>query len=186
MAIEASRVYWSHTELYDEEARAERLRVGDISPLPNLTLCRTVDESMKINQLRNGAIVIAGSGMCTGGRIVHHLKHNLSRPECDVVFTGYQAVGTLGRAIVEGRDVVRIQGSPVAVRARIHTLGGFSAHGDQADLLRWYGNLQGRPPVWLVHGEADGAQGLRDVLQKQGVSAQVARAGQRLDLATLA
>ena len=185
MAIEASRVYWKHTELYDEEARAERLRVGDLTPLPNLTLCRTADESMKLNELRNGAIIIAGSGMCTGGRIVHHLKHNLSRPECDVVFTGYQAVGTLGRAIVEHRDTVRIHGSPVAVRARIHTLGGFSAHGDQADLLRWYGGVTGRPPVWLVHGEADGAEGLREALTKQGVRAQVARAGQKLDLASL-
>ena len=185
MAIEASRVYWSHTELYDEEARAARLRTGDLAPLPNLKLCRSVDESMAINKLRNGAIVIAGSGMCTGGRIVHHLKHNLSRPECDVVFTGYQAVGTLGRAIVDKRPVVRIHGSPVHVAARIHTLGGFSAHGDQADLLRWYSGVQGRPPVWLVHGEADGAEGLRDALVKAGARAEVARAGQRLDLATL-
>ncbi len=184
MAIEASRVYWKHTELYDEEARAERLRTGDLSPLPNLKLCRTADESMTINKLHSGAIIIAGSGMCTGGRIVHHLKHNLSRPECDVLFTGYQAVGTLGRAIVEGRPTVRIHGSPVAVRARIHTLGGFSAHGDQADLLRWYAGVQGRPPVWLVHGEADGAEGLRAALAATGTRAQIARAGARLDLST--
>ncbi len=183
MAIEASRVYWSHTELYDEEARALRLRVGNLTPLPNLKLCRGADESMKINEISNGAIVIAGSGMCTGGRIVHHLKHNLARPECDVVFTGYQAVGTLGRAIVDGRDTVRIHGSPVAVRAKVHTLGGFSAHGDQADLLRWYDGLPGRPPVWLVHGEADGAEGLRAALEAKGVRAEVARAGQQVDLA---
>ena len=183
MAIEASRVYWSHTELYDAEARQARLRVGDLAPLPNLHLCRTADESMQINRLRHGAIVIAGSGMCTGGRIVHHLKHNLSRPECDVVFTGYQAVGTLGRAIVDRRPSVRIHGSPVEVRAKIHTLGGFSAHGDQADLLRWYDGVQGSPPVWLVHGEADGAEGLRQALAAQGVNAQVARPGQRVDLA---
>ena len=182
MAIEASKVYWSHTELYDEEARKERLRVGDLSPLRNLKLCRTADESMTINKLRNGAIIIAGSGMCTGGRIVHHLKHNLSRPECDVVFTGYQAVGTLGRAIVDGREVVHIHGSPVRVGARIHTLGGFSAHGDQQDLLRWYAGLPGKPPVWLVHGEAGGAEGLRVALTSAGARAQVARAGDRLDL----
>ena len=185
MAIEASRVYWAHTELYDAEARAARLRVGDLAPLPNLRLCRTADESMEINRMRHGAIIIAGSGMCTGGRIVHHLKHNLSRPECDVIFTGYQAVGTLGRAIVDRRPTVRIHGSPVEVRAKIHTLGGFSAHGDQADLLRWYGGIQGKPPVWLVHGEADGAEGLRQALGKQDVRAEIARPGQRLDLATL-
>jgi len=183
MAIEASRVYWSHTELYDEEARAERLRTGDLSPLPNLKLCRTADESMAINKLHDGAIIIAGSGMCTGGRIVHHLKHSLSRPECDVVFTGYQAVGTLGRAIVERRPSVRIHGSPITVRARIHTLGGFSAHGDQADLLRWYSGVQGRPPVWLVHGEADGAEGLQAALAAAGARAQIARPGVRIDLA---
>jgi metallo-beta-lactamase family protein len=185
MAIEASRVYWSHTELYDEEARAERLRTGNLWPLPNLKLCRTVDESMAINKLRNGVIIIAGSGMCTGGRIVHHLKHNLSRPECDVVFTGYQAVGTLGRAIVEQRPVVRIHGSPVQVRARIHTLGGFSAHGDQADLLRWYSGVKGQPPVWLVHGEADGAEGLREALAKAGARAQIAQPGMRVELAAI-
>ena len=185
MAIEASRVYWAHTELYDAEARAARLRVGDLAPLPNLRLCRTADESMEINRMRHGAIIIAGSGMCTGGRIVHHLKHNLSRPECDVIFTGYQAVGTLGRAIVDRRPTVRIHGSPVEVRAKIHTLGGFSAHGDQADLLRWYGGIQSKPPVWLVHGEADGAEGLRQALGKQDVRAEIARPGQRLDLATL-
>ena len=118
--------------------------------------------------------------MCTGGRIVHHLKHNLSRPECDVVFTGFQAVGTLGRAIVDGRDDVRIHGSPVAVAARVHTLGGFSAHGDQADLLRWYAGLPGRPPAWLVHGEAEGANALRDALRGQGAEADIARPGLRI------
>jgi metallo-beta-lactamase family protein len=185
MAIEASKVYWAHTELYDEEARAERLRTGNLAPLPNLTLCRTADQSMAINEVPNGAIVIAGSGMCTGGRIVHHLKHNLARPECDVVFTGYQAVGTLGRAIVDRRPVVRIHGSPVQVRARIHTLGGFSAHGDQSDLLRWYSGVTGRPPVWLVHGEADGAEGLRDALEAAGTRARIAQAGTRVDLAAI-
>lgn len=182
MAIEASRVYWAHTELYDEEARALQLRVGNITPLPNLTLCRTVEQSMAINELRNGAIIIAGSGMCTGGRVVHHLKHNLSRPECDIVFTGFQAGGTPGRAIVERREFVRIHGTPVRIAARVHTLGGFSAHGDQQDLLRWYAGIPGRPPVWLVHGEAQGAAGLGEALRAAGARAEGARAGVRLDL----
>lgn len=138
---------------------------------------------MAINRMPHGAIVIAGSGMCTGGRIVHHLKHNLARPECDVVFTGYQAVGTTGRAIVDGRDYVRIHGSPVKVAARIHTLGGFSAHGDQSDLLRWYGEVPGRPPVWLVHGEPASSTALRDVLRERGTRAEVAVPGLAIDLA---
>ena len=183
MAIEASEVYWKHAELFDEEAQAWRARVRALPALPNLTLCRSPEDSMAINRIANGAIVIAGSGMCTGGRIVHHLKHNLARPECDVVFSGFQAQGTLGRAIVDGRDYVRIHGSPVKVAARVHTLGGFSAHGDQQDLVRWHAAIPGRPPVWLVHGEAAAAAGLRDALLGQGVRAEVAAPGMTLDLA---
>jgi metallo-beta-lactamase family protein len=186
MAIEASEVYWRHAELFDEEALRLRNRAGSMPPLPNLSLCRTVEESMAINRIANGAIVIAGSGMCTGGRIVHHLKHNLSRPECDVVFTGFQAQGTLGRAIVEGREQVRIQGAPIRVAARVHTLGGFSAHGDQADLLRWYSAFADSPPVWLVHGEREASEGLRDELRRRAVRAEIASPGARLDLGTLA
>jgi metallo-beta-lactamase family protein len=182
MAIEASAIYWRHHEYFDEEAGALRLRAGPFPPLPNLRLCRTTEESMAINRIRHGAIVIAGSGMCTGGRIVHHLKHNLPRPECDVVFTGFQAEGTTGRAIVDGQDPVRIHGIPVRVAARIHTLGGFSAHGDQQDLLRWHASLRGRPPVWLVHGETGAAAALRDVFRSQGVGAEVSRPGLRIDL----
>jgi metallo-beta-lactamase family protein len=186
MAIEATAVYWQHEELLDEEAAAWRARARKLPPLPNLKFCRSADESMQVNRIAHGAIIIAGSGMCTGGRIVHHLKHNLARRECDVVFTGFQAQGTLGRAIVDGREQVRIHGSPVRVAARIHTLGGFSAHGDQQDLLRWYGAIPGRPPVWLVHGEADAAAGLRDALRTQGARAEVAAPGVVLDLAEAA
>jgi metallo-beta-lactamase family protein len=186
MAIEATGVYWKHAELFDAEAQEWFARERALPALPNLTLCRTADESMAINRMPHGAIVIAGSGMCTGGRIVHHLKHNLARPECDVVFSGFQAQGTLGRAIVERREYVRIHGSPVKVAARVHTLGGFSAHGDQHDLLRWYGSIPGRPPVWLVHGEASAAEGLRDALRGQGSRAEVAAPGVQLDLGAAA
>jgi metallo-beta-lactamase family protein len=186
MAIEASEVYWRHAELFDEEARELRLRAGSMPALPNLRLCRTVEESMAINRCAEGAIVIAGSGMCTGGRIVHHLKHNLPRRQCKVVFTGYQAAGTLGRAIVDGRDEVQIHGSPVRVQARVHTLGGFSAHGDQADLLRWYSGVAGKPQVWLVHGEPESSSALRDALARQGVRVGIAEPGIGLELASLA
>jgi metallo-beta-lactamase family protein len=186
MAIEASAVYWRHAELFDAEAQQWHARLRSLPLLPNLKLCRTAEESMAINRISHGAIVIAGSGMCTGGRIVHHLKHNLGRPECDVVFTGFQAQGTLGRAIVERREYVRIHGAPVKVEARVHTLGGFSAHGDRHDLLRWYGAIPGRPPVWLVHGEAGAAQGLREALRADGVQAEVAQPGVAVDLGAAA
>jgi metallo-beta-lactamase family protein len=186
MAIEATAVYWKHAELFDQEAQEWHARERALPALPNLTLTRTADESMAINRITHGAIVVAGSGMCTGGRIVHHLKHNLARPECDVVFSGFQAQGTLGRAIVDGRDYVRIHGSPVKVAARVHTLGGFSAHGDQHDLVRWYGAIPGRPPVWLVHGEPAAAEALRDVLRSEGARAEVAAPGVTLDLGVAA
>jgi metallo-beta-lactamase family protein len=185
MAIEASNVYWRHSELFDEEASELRRRGGAMPQLPNLKLCRTVEESMAINRVADRAIVIAGSGMCTGGRIVHHLKHNLPRRHCDVVFTGFQAAGTLGRAIVDGRDEVHIHGAPVKVEARVHTLGGFSAHGDQADLLRWYSGIAARPPVWLVHGEPESSGALREALVRQGAQAEIAEPGLRLDLGSL-
>jgi metallo-beta-lactamase family protein len=103
-----------------------------------------------------------------------------------VIFTGFQAAGTLGRAIVDGRAEVRIHGSPVRVAARVHTLGGFSAHGDQADLLRWYAGVGGRPPVWLVHGETESSEVLRDVLRASGATAEVARPGLCVDLGAAA
>ena len=186
MAIEATAVYWKHADLFDAEAQEWHARERALPSLPNLTLTRTADESMAINRLTHGAIVIAGSGMCTGGRIVHHLKHNLARPECDVVFSGFQAQGTLGRAIVERREYVRIHGSPVKVAARVHTLGGFSAHGDQHDLMRWYGAIPGRPPVWLVHGEPAAAEALRDAFRRDGTRAEVAQPGVTLDLGAVA
>ena len=109
---------------------------------------------MAINTIRSGAIVIAASGMCDAGRIRHHLRHNLAREECAVLFTGFQAGGTLGRRLVDGARSVRLFGETVPVRARIHTLGGLSAHADQRALLAWLGGFR-RPPsqTFIVHGE---------------------------------
>src|SRR5690606_36158794 len=146
-------VYWSNPHLYDKEAKALLRRHEAMPLLPNLKLSETADESRRINRMRSGVIVIAGSGMCEGGRILHHLKHNVWRPECHVLIVGYQANGTLGRRLVDGEAYVRIHHEAIRVRASIHTVGGLSAHGDQDDLVRWYRNFKGRPPVYLVHGE---------------------------------
>jgi metallo-beta-lactamase family protein len=185
MAIEASEVYWRHADRHDEEALRLRRSFGKMPPLDNLHLCRTADESRAINALRAHALVIAGSGMCNGGRVLHHLRNNLGRRECHVVITGFQAPGTLGRALVDREPFVRIHGLQVRVEAQVHTLGGLSAHGDREDLLRWYGSFAQRPPVWLVHGEPDAAHALRDALGDQGVQATVATPGRRIDLAAL-
>ncbi|MEJ2535084.1 MAG: MBL fold metallo-hydrolase [Gammaproteobacteria bacterium] len=153
MAIEATHIYWDHPRLYDAEATRLRKDNGGMPLLPNLHQSRDTEASMAINRIRSGAIIIAGSGMCSGGRIVHHLRHNLPGEENQVIIVGYQARGTLGRRLVGGAESVRIFGEDVPVRARIHTVGGLSAHGDQDDLARGYEGFENRPPVWLVHGE---------------------------------
>jgi metallo-beta-lactamase family protein len=146
----------------------------------------TADESRRINELKGGAIVIAGSGMCTGGRILHHFKHNLWREECQVVIVGYQAQGSLGRRLVEGHDMVRIHHESIRVRAKINTIGGLSAHGDQDDLAQWYDGIEGRPPVCLVHGEAEAAEDFGRRLEREGAPwVRAARPGMRVDLGQL-
>ena len=155
MAIEASKVYWHYPHLYDAEATRLREDNGGMPLLPNLDLCRSAEESMAINRIDHGAIIIAGSGMCTGGRILHHLRHRLDDERNHVIIAGYQARGSLGRRLVDGDGTVRIHGRDIPVRAQVHTIGGFSAHGDQDDLARWYEGFDNRPPVWLVHGEDD-------------------------------
>ena len=183
MAIEASKVYWEYTHLYDEEATRLRLENGGMPLLPNLTLSRQVEESMGINRIRSGAIVIAGSGMCNGGRIVHHLKHNLEREETQVLITGYQAQGSLGRRLVDGNENVRIHGRQIPVRATIHTIGGLSAHGDQDDLARWYECMENRPPVYLVHGEVEAQTEFQAYLNKRnGAEVYLPKPGEILDL----
>jgi len=183
MAIAASRVYWAHPDRFDEEATRLRAGFRGMPPLPNLTLAGTPDESRAINNLRSGALIIAGSGMANGGRVLHHLKHNLERPECHVVIVGFQAPGTLGRQLVDRQPEVRIHGQRIRCLARIHTLGGLSAHGDQADLLRWYDNFAGHPPVYLVHGELPSSEALAEKLREHGAVATVARPGLKIDLA---
>jgi len=183
MAIEATRVYRSHPELYDKEAAEMNDQNERKSLLPNLGMSRSPEDSRKINRMESGAIVIAGSGMCTGGRILHHFKHNLWRPECQVIIVGYQANGSLGRRLVDGHDYVRIHHETIRIRAQIHTVGGLSAHGDQNDLTRWYEGFENRPPVCLVHGEPDAAKAFAGRLTGSGASwVKRAHPGLTLDL----
>lgn len=155
MAIEASKVYWEFKHLHDRAAKHLLGNFGDKIPLPNYKRTVTADESRELNEIPSGAIFIAGSGMCNGGRIVHHLHHNLSRKESHVLIVGYQAHGTLGRRLVDKEEKVKIFGEWIPVNAQIHTVGGLSAHADQADLTRWLAGFEGKPRVFLVHGERD-------------------------------
>ena len=186
MAIAASKVYWRNPERFDEEATRLREGFRGLPPLPNLVLSESADDSRAINNVRGGAIIIAGSGMANGGRVLHHLKHNLDRPECHVMIVGFQAPGTLGRLLVDRVPEVRIHGQTVRNLAQIHTLGGLSAHGDQADLLRWYDSFTPRPPVYVVHGEVPAGDALARELRARGTTATVARPGLKIDLASVA
>jgi metallo-beta-lactamase family protein len=158
LARQATAVTLAHLETLDASVRrfAEAMRRRRL-PF-RLRFTRTPEESMAINTIRSGAIVIAASGMCEAGRIRHHLRHNLAREECGILFTGFQAGGTLGRRIVDGARSVRLFGETVPVRARIHTLGGLSAHADQRALLAWLSRFR-RPPseTFVVHGEESAA-----------------------------
>jgi metallo-beta-lactamase family protein len=158
MAVNATAVFLKYPECLDEETR--RFLRSDQSPFafPGLKLVRTVEESKAINRIRGSCIVMAGSGMCTGGRIKHHLEHRISRPETTVLFVGYQAAGTLGRQLLDGQEEVRIHGQQHRVRARIEQIHGFSAHADQRDLLRWLGNFRNPPrKLFVTHGEEEAA-----------------------------
>jgi metallo-beta-lactamase family protein len=183
MAIKASKVYWDYPHLYDEEATHLRRNINEMPPLRNLHLTPGVEESMAINNIKSGAIIIAGSGMCNGGRIVHHLKRNISRAGAHVMIVGYQAGGTLGRRLVDGEPQVKIHGEYYPVRAKIHTVGGLSAHADVDDLSRWIGNFTSGPAVHVVHGEPQSKQDFRDRLERElGFGADVPKQGQVLEL----
>ncbi len=170
LAIAATEIFNRHPECFDGQARALLRRGDEPLRLPHLVLCRTTEESMAINQMEGPAIIIAASGMCNAGRIKHHLKHNLWRSNSHIVFIGYQAQGTVGRQIVDGARSVRILGEPVTVAAKVHTLGGFSAHADRDELLGWVRHL--KTPglkVFVVHGEERGALSLADALGGCGI-----------------
>ncbi len=155
MAISATEIFGRHPECYDAETAALFREGRDPFALPGLHLTRETAQSMALNRIGGGAVIMAGSGMCTGGRVRHHLKHNLWRGDSSVVFVGYAARGTLARRIIDGAAKVRIFREEIPVRARIYTIGGFSAHADQAELLAWYEHIGGPERTFLVHGEED-------------------------------
>jgi metallo-beta-lactamase family protein len=184
MAIEASRVYARYAHLYDEEATQLWNRRGrGEGLLPRFQLSRTASQSRAINRIRAGAIILAGSGMCEGGRIKHHLKNNVWRKECHVVIVGFQAGGTLGRRLVDGAEKIKLWGETIRVAAQVHTVGGLSAHADQEGLLQWYRGFDERPPVYLVHGEPVAQESLQTRLREElAAPVGIAERGQVVDL----
>jgi metallo-beta-lactamase family protein len=184
MALEVTQVFKRHRELFDDEMTDLVNRGQSPFSFPGLRMMASADESKSINNLRKSAIIMAGSGMCTGGRIKHHLAANIGRPESVILFVGYQAEGTLGREIVEGAQEVRILGEMNAVKARVIQIQGFSAHADRDELLRWVSGLS-RPPrhVFVTHGEPAASRSFADTLRRmKGWNVSVPRYEERASL----
>jgi metallo-beta-lactamase family protein len=160
-----TNVYAAHTEYFDEEAR--RLFNIESRDAMRVHFTGKTEESMALNRIKKEAIIISSSGMCEGGRVRHHLKHNLWRKECSIVFVGFQAEGTLGRRIVDREKSVEVLGENIVVRAGIHTLGGFSAHADRDELLDWLSCFRKAPEIFVVHGEEQASLDFRAAIKEK-------------------
>jgi metallo-beta-lactamase family protein len=168
MAIEATKIYGKHVELYDEEALAMQ-QSGELREhLETAQFSQTSADSRALNDVKGPCLIMAGAGMCTGGRILHHFRHNLSKPQTTVLIVGYQGHGSLGRMLVDGKKSVTIFGEKIPVRASVHTFGGLSGHAGQSDLLHWFDALAAsRPRVLLTHGEDRGRKPLGKIIEER-------------------
>jgi metallo-beta-lactamase family protein len=169
MAISATEIFERYPECYEPHVAALFHRGRDPFDLPGLHFTRETAESMALNRFHGGAVILAGSGMCTGGRVRHHLKHNLWREESSIVFVGYAAIGTLARRIIDGAEQVKVYGEEIPVRAQVYTINGFSAHADQEELLAWHRKLGNPQRTFLVHGEAEVMQRFAHLLSNTRV-----------------
>jgi len=165
MAIKSTNIYSKYASIYNAETRKDIKASGSPFNLPNLTMTPSTEESISINRIQSGAIIIAGSGMCSGGRIKQHLKHNLWRHQSNVIIVGFQARNTPGRLLVDGAEWLTLWGEKIKVNAKITTPGGLSAHADQQGLINWYGNFKNRPKLILVHGEPDAQSVLAEKIE---------------------
>ncbi|MFL0269066.1 MBL fold metallo-hydrolase RNA specificity domain-containing protein [Candidatus Clostridium radicumherbarum] len=180
LASESTKIFKKYSDYYDDEA-IKIVREG-IDPLDfdGLTFTKSPDESAAINKIQSGAIVISASGMCEAGRIKHHLKHNLWRKECSIVFVGYQAVGTLGRTILDGAKTVKLFGEEVAVNAQIHVLHGLSGHADRNGLLEWAQGFKNKPKeILLVHGDREAQVSFMELLKSKGIKTRIMQLGDK-------
>ncbi len=183
MAIEATKVYTRHRALHDTETTELWNGLASQQLLPNLHFTPSTEQSVALNRIRSGAIIIAGSGMCTGGRIKHHLKHNAWRSSTQILMVGFQARGTPGRALVDGARHIRLWGETIKVAAQVHTVGGLSAHAGRTGLVDWYAAIEGSPPLWLVHGEDEARQALAETIRSRcQTGVRIPQLGQSVDL----
>jgi metallo-beta-lactamase family protein len=166
MAVKVTEVFEKHPELYDDKMRDLMLHNNSPFSFKGLVKVQSSQESKAINNIKGTVMIIAGSGMCNGGRIKHHLVNNITRPESTILFVGYQAKGTLGREITDGSPEVRILGQMYPVKAKIVQVHGFSGHADRKEMLDWLKNLK-QPPkkIFLVHGEKESAEHFRQYIK---------------------
>lgn len=170
MAVSATEVYRAHPECYDAEAAALLAGHHDLFGFDGLTMVRSTADSMALNRISGGAVIMAGSGMATGGRVRHHLVHNLPRAAASIVFVGYASGGTPARRIIDGARSVMLFGEEIPVRAQVHTINGFSAHADQDELLRWHARVGGAERTILIHGEVTAMNAFAALLPRVPVS----------------
>lgn len=184
MAIEATKVFGRYPDLYDEDLL--QLKKSGLAPLDPrwFTPSVTAEDSKKLNDVEGPCVILAGAGMCNGGRILHHLKANLAKPQTHVMIVGFQSEGSLGRRLVNGEKLVRIHGEEVPINAQIHTLNGFSAHAGQTELLKWFAPLANRKPtVALTHGENPQRGALAAKLREQfGIRPRLPQLGEVIEV----
>ena len=176
LAIAATRIFVQNCQDFDNETLALLDRDGKLPQMPQLRICKTAAESQALNSSESSAIILSASGMADAGRILHHLKHNLWRPESTILFAGYQAEGSLGRRIVDGMKRVRVMGEEIAVRATIKVLDGFSAHADSNQLIQWISCIENPKPakIFIVHGEATAQEALKtNILSEMGIESYI-------------
>jgi metallo-beta-lactamase family protein len=179
MAITATDIFRRHPEGLAPDIAQTLVAGHDPLAVPGLRLTRETADSKALNEVKHGAVIMAGSGMCTGGRVRHHLRHNLWREASSVVFVGFAGAGTLARIIIDGAKQVKLFGEEIAVRARIYTIGGFSAHADQAELLAWQQHTRAAR-TFLVHGEEDAMRAFGGRLS--GTKVEMPTVGQTIEL----
>jgi metallo-beta-lactamase family protein len=168
LAISATEIFKKNPDCFDEETKGLLLEGEDPLELPEIKYTQTTEESKAINEDPRPGIIVSASGMCDFGRVQHHLKHHLWRSESHVVFIGYQAEGTVGRRIVDGAKIIKLLGEEIAVRAQIHTLGGFSAHADQKGLLEWLSHFKNpNLRIFVNHGEEKVSMVLSEVIHQK-------------------
>jgi metallo-beta-lactamase family protein len=184
MAIEATKVYVKHPDLFDDEMKAWQSRGLGRSSQGFFHPVSTAAESMRLNEVHGPCLILAGAGMCNAGRILHHLRHNLSKPNTHVLIVGYQGDGTLGRRLVDGQKLVSIHQRRLSVKAKIHTLNGFSGHAGQSELVQWLEPLAAsKPKVYLTHGEDRPRAALAELLQRRfKITPRLPRHGETIEL----